>query len=147
MASSYDELRNKVAQKLQQRNAIRDELHKMPELVAMSLAAHAGAPNEDILVGHFDADKTFVPGQFEEHPQRIVFSIMFDFKLGEDEDFRIPATIEVAVHGAGYQVRLNGEDVVALGRPVTNADDGNFAVLCRALAPKLFSNVEEYLLT
>lgn len=147
MASSYDELRSKVQQKLEQRNAIRDELHKMPELVAASLAAHTGAPRSDVLVGHFDADKIFVPGRFEEYPQRIVFAIMFDFKLGEDEDFRIPAAVEVAVHGAGYQVRLDGEDVCALGRPVGPADDANLAVLCGALAPKLFSNVEEYLLT
>lgn len=147
MATSYEEIRNKVAQKLEQRNAIRDELHGLPAQIAVRLAAHTGAPRNAILTGHIDADKQFIADQYEEHPQRIVFSIMFDFDLGEDEDFRIPVTVEAAVHGAGYQVRLDGAEVANLSRPITAHDENNFTVLCQALAPRLFNNVEEYLLT
>lgn len=147
MATPYEAIRSKVAQKLEQRNAIRDELHSLPGLLAQRLAAHAGAPANAILIGHMDTDKQFIADQFEEHPQRIVFSIMFDFKLGEDEDFRIPVTVEAAVHGAGYQVKLDGVEVAQLARPLSAADEGNFTALCQALAPKLFANVEEYLLT
>jgi len=146
MGSAYDDLRAKVASKLQQREAIRDELHQIPAIVAERLAAHIGAPRKEILVGHFDADKVFIADQYEEHPQRIAFAVMLDFNLGEDEDFRIPVALEAVLHGDGYRVHLDGDDIAGLSRPVGASGDDSFAVLSKELAARLFGNVDKYLL-
>ena len=146
MATPYDDLRTKVASKLRQRDDIRAELHQIPGLVADRLASHIGAPRKDILVGHFNADKLFVPEQYEEHPQRIAFSVMLDFNLGEDEDFRIPVSVEAVLHADGYRVHLDGDDIAALGRPPAATDEAGFTAISQPLAQRLFGNVDKYLL-
>jgi hypothetical protein len=148
MGSAYEELRTKVASKLQQRDSIRDELHQIPGLVADHLATHIGAPRKDILVGHFGPEKEFVADVYEEHPQRIAFSVMLDFNLGEDEDFRIPVAVEAVLHADGYRVHLDGDDIAGLGSPPATAADAGaaFAAISGELATRLFGNVDKYLL-
>ena len=146
MATAYDELRSKVASKLQSREAIRAELHQIPGLLAERLAAHIGAPRKDILVGHFGPDKEFVADQYEEHPQRIAFSVMLDFNLGEDDDFRIPVSVEAVLHGDSYRVHLDGDDTAGLSRPLAAPDDASLAAICGQLSARLFGNVDKYLL-
>lgn len=145
MPSAYDELRNRVAEKVAQRQQISRDLHVIPGLVAASLAAHIGAPREQVIVGHFKTDGLFVPGEYEEHPQRVVFAVVLDFGVGQDDDFRLPVAVEAVVHADGYHLQLEGEQVSLLTTPFSETDTARLNDFSALLAPKLFSQVETHL--
>jgi hypothetical protein len=148
MPSAYETLRQNVEEKITQRNAIRDELNAIPGLIAASLALHVGAPREQVLIGHVEADGiSFVEGGVEQFAQRVVFAVSLAFNVGEEADFRLPVKIEAVLHnGSGYTVALEGQQAAVLNRPLSgDANEGSLRAVAEVLGALLLAKIEAHL--